>query len=71
MVAGVPGLLGVTAIATDWNADRAESHFQLWWKMARKETKDVGWLVHSKAMTPQSVRLAPELQTVSALAYFH
>lgn len=44
LVAGIPCLpVVVSQQLTDWNADRAESHFQLWWKGARKtvRTRDV------------------------------
>lgn len=69
VVAGVSCLpVVVPQQLTDWNADRAGSHFQLWWKMARKDSKDT---VHSRAMTPRGVSLAPVLAPyVGALLLF-
>lgn len=58
----------VTAIARDWGADGAGSHFQLQWKVARRDGKGVGRPVHSRAVTPRGVRLAPELQAAPVLA---
>lgn len=56
LVAGVPCLpVVVSQQLTDWNADRAEPHFQLWWKGPRKDSKDMGCPVHSRAMIPRGV----------------
>lgn len=79
VVAGVSCLpVVVSQQLTDWNADRGESHFQLGWKAAKKDSKDIGCPVHSTAMTPRSGSLAPVLQAAPLLApyigvcsYFH
>lgn len=72
VVAGVSCLpVVVPQQLTVWNADRAGSHFQLWWKMARKDSKDTRCPVHSRAMTPRGVSLAPVLAPyVGALLLF-
>lgn len=49
---------------------QSSTHFQPWWKMARKDIRDMGCPAHSRAITPHGESLAPVCQGASLLALY-